>query len=148
MFEGNINNYIIIIWTTTKPLHILSFKVMSETDKMVSVAIYNKYWLLTNDALNYQKTYFPKTIVDRQNGYIICCKHRDHQYLRGDDFDGCHEAIGNDWHTKEHVHETREVDNSPPCLLSHWRIKWQPHWKHNTGPAHHFPWACPFTRSV
>lgn len=39
-------------------------------------------------------------------------------YLRCDDLYGCHEAVSNDGHSQEHVHEWQEVDHSSGHLVT------------------------------
>lgn len=77
---------------------------------------------------------------------MISYKCEVQQYLRGDDFYGCHEAICDDGYAHEDVHETDEVDKSPPCLLPQWRVEWQPDRQQDTGSTHHDARACPLAR--
>ena len=47
-------------------------------------------------------------------------------YLGGDDLDGGHEAVGDDGHAQEHVHQAQEVDGGPGELLAQRGVQGKP----------------------
>lgn len=57
-------------------------------------------------------------------------------HLRRDDLDRCHEAVGDDGHSQEHVHERHKVDHSSGNLVTDPRAVGLPDGQQDAGPAH------------